>query len=141
METRVDEIADRIYRISTFVSGIGLNFNQFLIDADEPMLFHTGQRALFPSVSEAVAHVIDVKRFKWITFSTWSRTSAALSTNGSLPRRRRLRRTESSAATPGSTTARCVSRAHSPTRRCWISGARSCVISILRTFRIPGTPA
>ncbi len=69
METRVDEIADRIYRVSTFVPGIGFNFNQFVIDADEPLLFHTGQRSLFPSVSEAVARIIDVKRLKWITFS------------------------------------------------------------------------
>jgi flavorubredoxin len=69
METRVDEIADRIYRVSTFVTGIGLNFNQFLIDADQPMLFHTGQRSLFPSVSAAVARIIDLKRLKWITFS------------------------------------------------------------------------
>jgi hypothetical protein len=44
MEPRVDEIADRIYRISTFFPGVGLNLNQFLIDADEPMLFHTCQR-------------------------------------------------------------------------------------------------
>jgi len=69
METRVDEIADRIYRVSTFVSPVGFNFNQFLIDGDEPMLFHTGQRSLFPSVSEAVARIIDLKRLKWITFS------------------------------------------------------------------------
>jgi flavorubredoxin len=69
METRVDEIADRIYRISTFVAPIGFNFNQFLIDADQPMLFHTGQRSLFPSVSAAVARIIDLTRLKWITFS------------------------------------------------------------------------
>jgi flavorubredoxin len=69
METRLDEIADRIYRVSTYLPQIGLNFNQFLIDADEPMLFHTGHRSLFPSVSAAIARVIDVKRLKWITFS------------------------------------------------------------------------
>ena len=45
METNVDEIADRIYRLSTFVPDIGptgFTFNQFLVDADEPLLFHTG---------------------------------------------------------------------------------------------------
>jgi flavorubredoxin len=73
METRVDEIADRIYRLSTFVPEVappaGITFNQFLIDADEPMLFHCGQRFLFPAVSAAAAKIIDLKRLKWITFS------------------------------------------------------------------------
>ena len=58
METRVDEIAERIYRLSTFVPDIGptgFTFNQFLIDADEPTIFHTGPRGMFPAVSEAIA--------------------------------------------------------------------------------------
>jgi flavorubredoxin len=60
METRVDEIADRIYRLSTLVPDVGptgFTFNQFLIDADEPTIFHTGPRGMFPSVSEAVAQL------------------------------------------------------------------------------------
>jgi flavorubredoxin len=73
METRVDEIADRIYRLSTFVPEVappaGITFNQFLIDADEPLLFHCGQRFLFPAVSAAAERLIDLKRLKWITFS------------------------------------------------------------------------
>lgn len=73
METRVDEIADKIYRFSTLIPGVagpaGLTFNQFLIDADEPLLFHTGQRPLFPAISAAVARVIDISRLRWITFS------------------------------------------------------------------------
>ncbi|HEY6417661.1 MAG TPA: hypothetical protein VIX59_01550 [Candidatus Binataceae bacterium] len=73
METRVDEIADRIYRLSTFVPGTagpaGLTFNQFLIDADEPLLFHCGQRSLFPSVSSAAARILAIDRLRWITFS------------------------------------------------------------------------
>ncbi|HEY3721974.1 MAG TPA: MBL fold metallo-hydrolase, partial [Acidimicrobiia bacterium] len=71
METRVDEIADRIYRLSTFVPEIGptgFTFNQFLVDADEPLLFHTGLRAMFPSVSEAISTVLPVERLRWITF-------------------------------------------------------------------------
>ena len=71
METRVHEIADGVYRLSTFVPAVtpdGFTFNQFLIDADEPMLFHTGQRMLFPSVSEAVARVMPVARLRWIGF-------------------------------------------------------------------------
>jgi flavorubredoxin len=73
METSIDEIADKVYRISMLIPGIagpaGLTFNQLLIDADEPLLFHCGQRSLFPSVSAAAAKVIDIARFRWITFS------------------------------------------------------------------------
>ena len=57
METRVHEIAEGVYRLSTFVPEVtpdGFTFNPFLIDADEPMLFHCGQRMLFPLVSAAV---------------------------------------------------------------------------------------
>src|SRR5262245_45625892 len=72
METRVDEIAERIYRLSTFLPSVGprgLTFNQFLVDAGEPLLFHCGQRALFPAVSRAAARVIDLRRLRWIAFS------------------------------------------------------------------------
>ena len=71
METRVHEIAAGVYRLSTFVPEVtpdGFTFNQFLIDADEPMLFHCGQRMLFPLVSEAVAKVMPVARLRWIGF-------------------------------------------------------------------------
>jgi flavorubredoxin len=72
VETRVDEIAERIYRLSTFMPAVGpkgLTFNQFLIDAGEPVLFHCGQRSLFPSVSQAVTRVMDIRRLRWIAFS------------------------------------------------------------------------
>jgi flavorubredoxin len=71
METRVDEIGDHIYRLSTFVPDIGptgFTFNQFLVDADEPLLFHTGPRGMFPSVSSAIATVLPIERLRWITF-------------------------------------------------------------------------
>lgn len=68
METSVDEIADGIYRISTFVEMAGLSFNQYLIDADEPLLFHTGQRQLFPLVSEAFGRVRPVDSLRWISW-------------------------------------------------------------------------
>src|SRR5262247_2542839 len=72
METKVDEIAEGIYRLSTFLPTVGprgFTFNQFLVDAAEPLLFHCGQRSLFPAVSQAVARVIDVRRLRWIAFS------------------------------------------------------------------------
>ncbi len=72
MQTRVDEIAEGIYRLSTFLPAggpSGFTFNQFLVDAEEPLLFHCGQRALFSSVSQAVGRVMDVRQLRWIAFS------------------------------------------------------------------------
>lgn len=71
MDTRVSEIADGVYRLSTFVPEVGplgLIFNQFLVLGDEPLLFHTGPRRMFPQVQEAAARVIDTASLRWITF-------------------------------------------------------------------------
>jgi len=72
MTTTLDEIADGIYRISTFVPEVappaGFAFNQYLVLGEEPLLFHTGQRMLFPGVSEAVARLIPLERLRWISF-------------------------------------------------------------------------
>ncbi|MBK5287310.1 MAG: MBL fold metallo-hydrolase [Acidimicrobiia bacterium] len=68
METTIDEVSDSIYRISTYVPDADLTFNQVLVDADEPMLFHLGMRALFPLVSEAVAKVRPVDQLRWLSF-------------------------------------------------------------------------
>ena len=71
METQLTEIADRIYRLSTYIQDAGpagFTFNQFLIEADEPLLFHTGLRATFPAVSQAVAKIVPLERLRWITF-------------------------------------------------------------------------
>jgi flavorubredoxin len=69
--TNVQEIADGIYRISTPTQVVpgGFTFNQFLIVDDEPMLFHTGLRKMFPLVREAVASVIPVERLRYVAFS------------------------------------------------------------------------
>lgn len=72
MKTEVSEIADKIYRLSTFVPQVGptgFTFNQFLIDAEEPLLFHYGQRALFPLISEAVKTVMALDKLRWTTCS------------------------------------------------------------------------
>jgi flavorubredoxin len=71
MITKTNEIADGIFRFSTFVPDVtseGFTFNQFLIKAEEPLLFHTGPRAMFPLVSEAVSKVISLDKLRWITF-------------------------------------------------------------------------
>jgi flavorubredoxin len=71
MQTTTDEIAPNVFRISTFVPEVGptgFTFNQFLIRADEPLLFHTGPRAMFPAVHGAVAKLISIDSLRWITF-------------------------------------------------------------------------
>ena len=71
-DTKVDQIADRIYRISTCIPDLapgGFTFNQFLVDAEEPLLYHTGMRQLFPLVREAVEKVLPVERLRWVAFA------------------------------------------------------------------------
>ncbi|MCJ0906599.1 MBL fold metallo-hydrolase [Rhodococcus sp. ARC_M6] len=68
MSTTISEIAPDIYRLSTFVEEANLVMNQFLVDGEEPLLFHAGQRALFPSVSDAISRLISLDKLKWITF-------------------------------------------------------------------------
>jgi flavorubredoxin len=72
METRITEIADGIYRLSTYVADVappaGFIFNQFVVKGDEPLLFHCGMRGLFPLVSAAVAKIVPLKSLRWITF-------------------------------------------------------------------------
>lgn len=71
MQTDIHEIADRIYRVSTYVADAapgGFTFNQFLVDADEPLLFHTGPRRMYPLVSQAIERVVPLEGLRWITF-------------------------------------------------------------------------
>ncbi len=72
MESKTAEIADGVYRISTFVSEIappaGFTFNQFLVLGDEPLLFHTGLRRMFPLVLDAVERIIAPRELRWISF-------------------------------------------------------------------------
>ena len=72
METRINEIADGIYRLSTFVPDIappaGFTFNQFLVMGDAPLLFHTGLRRMFPLVHSAVRRLIPPERLRFIAF-------------------------------------------------------------------------
>ena len=67
--TTISEIAPDVFRISTFVPDFNLQFNQFLVRDDEPLLFHTGPRAMFAAVRDAVATLLDPKAVKWIGFS------------------------------------------------------------------------
>ncbi|HTT13376.1 MAG TPA: MBL fold metallo-hydrolase [Burkholderiaceae bacterium] len=70
--TNIREIADGIYRINTpidFPDGQGFSFNQYLVVDDDPLLFHTGPRQMFPLVREAIASVLPVERLRYIGFS------------------------------------------------------------------------
>lgn len=69
--TNVHEVADGLYRINTPVAllGGGFSFNQYLILDDEPLLFHTGPRRMFPLVHEAVASLLPIDRLRYVAFS------------------------------------------------------------------------
>lgn len=70
--TRVEEIVDGIYRIHTPVEipgGGAFSFNQYLVVDDEPMLYHTGPRTLFPLIRDAVSRVLPPAELRWIGFS------------------------------------------------------------------------
>lgn len=69
--TNVHEIAPRIYRINTPVDipAGAFSFNQYLVAADEPLLFHTGPKRMFPLVAEAIGRLMPVERLRYVGFS------------------------------------------------------------------------
>ena len=72
MKTSLDEIADGIFQISTFLPEAGrggFTVNQFLIRADEPLLFHCGTKSLFENASEFASRVMKLSRIHWVAFS------------------------------------------------------------------------
>lgn len=66
-ETRITEVADGVHQLTTFV-GAPVGFNQYLVAAEEPLLFHTGMRQMFPLVSAAVSRVLPAESVRWIGF-------------------------------------------------------------------------
>jgi len=67
--TNITEIAPEIFRINTFISDFNLGFTQFLVRDEEPLLFHTGMKGLFPIVRQAVGTLIDPSKLRWVGFS------------------------------------------------------------------------
>jgi len=65
----ITEIAPDVYRISTYVPEFDLQFNEFLVKDEEPLLYHTGTRAMFPRLIEAVREIVEPSRIRWIGFS------------------------------------------------------------------------
>jgi flavorubredoxin len=72
MTAKIDEIDDRVFRISVFVPEIaspeGFTFNHFLVAGEEPLLFHCGLSKMFPLVSEGVAKIMPIERLRWLSF-------------------------------------------------------------------------
>ena len=72
MTAQITEIADGIFRMSVLVPEMGppegFTFNSFLLLDDEPLLFHAGQRGMFPMFSKAVASLMPIDRLRWISF-------------------------------------------------------------------------
>ena len=67
--SEVHEIADGIYRISCFGPSAPVEFTQFLIKDERPLLFHTGPRRMFPLLREAIDHVLGIEKLRWLAFS------------------------------------------------------------------------
>lgn len=72
MDVKIDEIADGIFRLSAYVPAIappaGFTFNHFLVRGEEPLLFHTGLRKMFPALREALGRLIPPEELRWIAF-------------------------------------------------------------------------
>ncbi|MDX2202082.1 MAG: MBL fold metallo-hydrolase [Hyphomicrobiaceae bacterium] len=72
MDTTITEIAAGIYRLSTHVPDIappaGFTFNQFLVLGDEPLMFHTGLRKMFPLNRDALSRILPPERLRWIAY-------------------------------------------------------------------------
>jgi flavorubredoxin len=66
---KITEIAPEVYRISIFVPDVNLQFNQFLVRDEQPLLFHTGMNRLFPQVREAVSSLVAPGKIRWLGFS------------------------------------------------------------------------
>ena len=72
VETKIDEIAPDVFRLSTIVPDAapgGFGFNQFLVRDEQPFLFHTGMRQLYPLVSAAIARIVPLEDLRWISFA------------------------------------------------------------------------
>ena len=68
METRISEVADGVHQLTTHVAEMNFSFNQYLVTGDEPLLFHTGPRKLFPLITAAVARVMPAEQLRWVSF-------------------------------------------------------------------------
>ena len=72
IDTSIDEVADGIYRVSSLVpravAGRDVTVNQFVVLADEPLVFHAGLRSCFRATAAAVAGLVPLDRLRWLSF-------------------------------------------------------------------------
>jgi flavorubredoxin len=68
MDIRLAEIAEGVHQLTTYLPEMDFSLNQFVIDAEEPLLFHTGMRWMFPSVSSTVSRLLPADGVRWIAF-------------------------------------------------------------------------
>ncbi len=73
MFTKLPTVFTELILLLILVEGINFSFNQYLIKDDEPLLFHTGLRKMFPLVKEAVASVLPVEKIRYVAFTCGSR--------------------------------------------------------------------
>ncbi|HEU4688785.1 MAG TPA: hypothetical protein VFS23_10510, partial [Vicinamibacterales bacterium] len=66
---QIDEIARDLYRICLHVPELDMQFNHFLVKDEEPLLFHTGTRHMFPALWDALGQLIDPSSLRWISWS------------------------------------------------------------------------
>ncbi|MFO7715116.1 hypothetical protein, partial [Desulfosarcina sp.] len=66
---QITEIGPDIFRISTFIPVANIQFNQFLVRDEEPLLYHTGMRGLLQQVKDSIGELIDPATIRWIGFS------------------------------------------------------------------------
>ena len=70
--TNLHQIAPALYRINTpirITDGPDFNFNQYLVADDEPLLFHTGPKRMFPLVAEAIGKLLPIEKLRYVAFS------------------------------------------------------------------------
>jgi flavorubredoxin len=66
---QIDEIASDLFRLSVYVPDFDMQFNHFLVRDDEPLLFHTGYKRMFPLLRDAVGQLIDPTQLRHIAWS------------------------------------------------------------------------
>jgi flavorubredoxin len=66
---KTSEVAPDVFRFSIYVPEFNLQFNHFLVKDDEPMLYHTGMKQMFPLLLEAVSRILPPSQLRWIGFS------------------------------------------------------------------------
>jgi len=65
----VTEVAPDLYRLSIYVPEFNLQFNSFLVNDEEPLMFHAGLKGMFPQYRAAVASIVEPSQLRWIAFS------------------------------------------------------------------------